>query len=456
VASSGTADPDSTPGNTSGTEDDEAFVDVTVRQADLSFTKTVNNNNPNPDDTIIYTLTVTNGGADTANNVEVTDQLPAGVTYVSDTPSQGSYVSGTGVWTVGTIANSGSATLTITATIDSDTGGQTIVNSAEVTDVDEGDPDSTPDNTSGTEDDEDDASLTVTNADLGVVKNVDNGTPNEGDTVTYTITVTNNGPDNATGVELTDQLPAGVTYVSDTPSQGSYVSGTGIWSIGSIANTASATMTLVGTVDAGTGNTIIANNATITDLDQGDETPGNDWDFADIDVQQADLSLTKTVDDSSPNVGDTIQYTLTLTNANPDNATSVTVTDLLPAGVTYVSDTPSQGSYVSGTGVWDVGTLAGSSSVTLTIDATVDSGTGGTSITNNAEVTTSDQADPDSTPGNTSGTEDDEDLECRNHRFIAGWFNLRIKYTEPGNLYFWNWSLGCRYCSCFGFCYFND
>ena len=55
-------------------------------------------------------------------------------------------------------------------------------------------------------------------ADLGVSKVVDNATPNEGDTIQYTVTINNNGPDDATTVSVTDLLPAGVTHISNTPS----------------------------------------------------------------------------------------------------------------------------------------------------------------------------------------------------------------------------------------------
>ncbi|MCX2765224.1 DUF11 domain-containing protein, partial [Aquimarina muelleri] len=64
--------------------------------------------------------------------------------------------------------------------------------------------------------------------DLVVAKTVDNATPDEGSNVTYTLSVTNNGPAQATSVVLTDLLPSGVTYVSDTGA-GAYVSGTGVW-----------------------------------------------------------------------------------------------------------------------------------------------------------------------------------------------------------------------------------
>ena len=63
---------------------------------------------------------------------------------------------------------------------------------------------------------------------------------------------------------------------------------------------------------------------------------------------QADLALAKTVSNPTPNVGNTISYTVTLTDKGPDAATNAQVTDLLPAGVTFVSATPSQGTYDPG------------------------------------------------------------------------------------------------------------
>jgi uncharacterized repeat protein (TIGR01451 family) len=67
--------------------------------------------------------------------------------------------------------------------------------------------------------------------------------------VIYTITVKNNGPDNATGVEVTDQLPTGVTYDNHNAGQGTYTSGTGIWAVGSLANGATATLTITVTIN---------------------------------------------------------------------------------------------------------------------------------------------------------------------------------------------------------------
>ncbi len=122
-------------------------------------------------------------------------------------------------------------------------------------------------------------------------------------------------------------------------------------------------------------------------------------------VPTADLSVTKTINVAMPPVGSNVVFTVTVSNAGPDQATNVKVTDLLPAGYTYVSNTPSQGSYVSGTGVWTVGTLAASGNATLQITATANAaGPYG----NTAEVTASDQPDPDSTPNNGAAGEDDQ------------------------------------------------
>jgi uncharacterized repeat protein (TIGR01451 family) len=136
------------------------------------------------------------------------------------------------------------------------------------------------------------ASYVYGSADLQLTKVVDDGTPNEGDTVTYTVMVTNAGPNNATGVEVTDLLPAGVTYQSDTPSQGTYDSGTGVWAVGGLNNGLSTTLTLVATVDAGTGGSTITNTADVTASDQADPNAANNTASADITVSSADLQLT--------------------------------------------------------------------------------------------------------------------------------------------------------------------
>lgn len=123
--------------------------------------------------------------------------------------------------------------------------------------------------------------------------------------------------------------------------------------------------------------------------------------------ETADLELTKRGDIPAPYEGDSLVYTVTLTNRGPDDATGVEVSDPLPAGVTYLWHRVSQGSYEATTGRWIVGSLAASASAKLEITVSVDSSTAGRAIVNTAEVTKADQADPDSIPANGRLGEDD-------------------------------------------------
>jgi uncharacterized repeat protein (TIGR01451 family) len=107
-----------------------------------------------------------------------------------------------------------------------------------------------------------------------VRKTVDNSAPDEGDTITFTVTITNNGPYQATNVALDDALPAGLTAVAITPSQGSYAAPT--WTVGTLNVEATATLTLQATVDAGTAGSIITNTVTNITLDQIDSNATDD------------------------------------------------------------------------------------------------------------------------------------------------------------------------------------
>ena len=138
-------------------------------------------------------------------------------------------------------------------------------------------------------------------ADLAVTKGVNDATPNELDTITYSVSVTNNGPANATVVQIADPLPAGVTYVSDTPTQGSYDSFTGNWFVGSLAVSATATLTIQATVDAGTAGSTITNTASVSFLSQSDPNSSNDIDSVDIDpVTVCPAGIVLTTADTGP------------------------------------------------------------------------------------------------------------------------------------------------------------
>lgn len=116
----------------------------------------------------------------------------------------------------------------------------------------------------------------------------------------------------------------------------------------------------------------------------------------------ADLSLAKTVDHASRGIGQTVTFTIHLTNNGPAAASNVEVTDLLPGGLSLIDATPGGGTtYDSPTGVWTIPSLANGSSVTLVIRATVDA----VGVkTNTAEITKSDQFDPNTENNQASAT----------------------------------------------------
>src|SRR5262249_44480634 len=125
----------------------------------------------------------------------------------------------------------------------------------------------------------------------------------------------------------------------------------------------------------------------------------------------ADLSVTKTAalaNDADASgtltVGDDVVFTVTVANAGPDFATGVQLVDQLTAGYTYVSD-DSAGTYDPTTGQWNVGVMAPGTTQTLNITATVNpSGP----YTNTAQVTASQEFDPNSTPNNNVASENDQ------------------------------------------------
>jgi uncharacterized repeat protein (TIGR01451 family) len=153
------ADGTDLPGFGNPTDSDTAEVSV-IFMADLELSKTVDNPEPDEEEEITFTITLTNRGPADATGFEVTDLMPDGLSYDSD-DGFGAYNDVTGVWTVGDLDAGASVTLTITAEVDAGTAGTTITNTAEVTAADQDDPDSTPNNGDPDEDDQDSATITV-------------------------------------------------------------------------------------------------------------------------------------------------------------------------------------------------------------------------------------------------------------------------------------------------------
>ena len=125
-------------------------------------------------------------------------------------------------------------------------------------------------------------------------------------------------------------------------------------------------------------------------------------------------SWRKTVDQPAVEVDDEVTWTIVVThNAAEANtaATGVTVSDVFPNGTSFVSATPTLGTFDQNTGIWTLGAaLQPGQSATLTVVSRIDSASGGQTLVNTAQVATQDQPDVDSTPGNGQQNEDDDDL----------------------------------------------
>ena len=314
--------------------------------ADLTISKTVDNPAPFLGDTITYTVTARNLGPNNAQNVFVDDAFPAGLSLISATPSQGTFDPAANRWSIGTLARGASATLTIVAkTL------QTGLITNAVT-VNSTTLDPNPDNSASVDINVQPA------ANLVVSKNVDNPTPTVGQNVTFTVTVINKGPSDATGVIVNDQLPEGLQFVSANPQPGTYDPSTGIWNIGDLAAGSTAEMTITGTVTK-TGQ--ITNLASVTGNEHDPDLTNNEGSSTINGVPSADLNLVKSASTLLPNNGDTVTLTLTLRNDGPNDATNVVVndpllTDPISNGLEVVSFVASQGTYSNG--VWNVGDLA--------------------------------------------------------------------------------------------------
>jgi uncharacterized repeat protein (TIGR01451 family) len=236
---------------------------------------------------------------------------------------------------------------------------------------------------------------------LSITKSVSDDTPGTGP-ITYTITVANAGPQAATNILVQDTLPVSLTYVLSDATQGDYDPQTGFWGVGNLASGASATLEIVADVPLGTGGLTLVNTADILYVDQEDDTSNNSA-SATITIADADLAVSKWVDDETPAYGQQITYTVTVYNDGPEDAADVILSDTLPEKLTFVSANTTQGVYTEATGIWSIGTLAVSETVTMTLVAEV---TGGTPnpIINWASVWATDVNDSDASNNNASAT----------------------------------------------------
>jgi uncharacterized repeat protein (TIGR01451 family) len=322
------ADPDTANNNSS----DNTYVgpDLTVTKTDNGpFTKGA---------TGTYTITVSNiGSLPSTGTITITDTLPTGLTYSS--------YNGGGVWTCSSAppqvtctsttvipANSTGSLITLTVNVLA-TATSPLVNNVSVS----GGGDLNTTNNTAT-----DTTVVTALQDLTIAK-IANGTPwTQGQANrTYTITVTNSGTAATSGqVTMTDPLPTGLTYVSGTgtgwtgncSAVGQIVNCTRSDALGGGASYPALTLTV--NVGAAAGSPLV-NTATVSG--GGETNTSNDTATISTIVNGPNLTITKT--DNGPwNQGGTGQYTITVKNIGTTvTAGTITVTDTLPAGLTYTS-----------------------------------------------------------------------------------------------------------------------
>lgn len=336
-----------------------------------------------------YAININDNGPSSAGDLTFTDVLPAPLRFTSinapgwscTTPTVGT--NGTVTCTIGEIPV-GLTAITMQVTTPSSTAPTSVTNNISLTSTTDS---RSPETASAT------TSIT-TSADLAIAKSSAPPAVAAGQPLSYTIQVTNAGPSDATSVVMTDPLPAAFQFTS-VSAPGWSCSGTTTiqCTMLSLALSATSTITINGTIAASTPASQISNTATITSS-TSDPTSTNNGATATTSVSSpAIVAAVKSLTSNQP-LFETqpVAYTIVLTNSgaatqsdNPGNE----MTDVLPSSLTLVGASASSGTAVANSGTntvtWN-GSIAKNGSVTITINATIKSGTAGTPISNQASI----------------------------------------------------------------------
>src|SRR5207248_1868624 len=208
--------------------------------------------------------------------------------------------------------------------------------------------------------------------------------------ITYTLTVTNNGPSDATGVSLSDAIPTGTSFVSATGGD-ALAAGVVGWNLISITNETDTTDTHALSLHDALPIYISNTASTTSGVFDPDTSDNTATELTTVNTS-ANLALTKSDSPDPVLAGNNITYTLTVTNNGPSDATGVSLSDAIPAGTSFVSATGG-GTLTAGVVGWNLTTITSGANKSLTLD--VNPAPPSTTHISNTASTTSGVFDPD-------------------------------------------------------------
>lgn len=385
--------PDPDPSN------DTASVDVFVRGADLALDHAVEPGSAAPGEAVTFTTTLTNAGPSKSDVVQVALEVPTELVDEDVTLSSGSYDPGERVWTIPEVGIGAPETLTWKCNVAEVVDGTVLTSTATIVTASPADPH--PGNES------DSAVLEIGLDALEISVSVDQANPAVGTEIRYQVEVHNTGTRVASGVVVRDLLPLQVTYDShlileivdtDLSPAGTYVPGTGVWTVGDLAAGGSRTLLLDAVVNPGTEGVTFTNTATITAPVLPGDDPANNEDSVAVTVRGADLVLSQEVPSSDLDVGVAAEIVVGLTNLGPNQANGVTVEVHLPATLALESAVPDAGTFDAASGLWALGTVVRGGSPELILTVTPAETAAGTDLIVTSEASLTDPTDPE--PGN--------------------------------------------------------
>jgi len=394
VADDGTNGSDPTPENNSAEDVDTVFAAPSLGLSKSNAVSTVT-----PGSTLIYRLVITNSGTQLAAGIVLTDTLPEHTFFYLASDNGSESAPGIVTWPTFNLPGGASTTRLLVVTVNNPlpAGVTAITNNAALRD--------NRDNTATAQDiDAVDANpllvLDKTNAVDAVVP---------GETIVYTLTLTNNGNQEATGIRITDTLPADVTFVGASDGGIEIEPGIVAWPTfnlvgGGTSVTRYLTVRVNSTLPAGLE--LLINTAQVSE-DRGYTAMAQ---HADLVIAAPDLEISKSNGVAGVEPGDTLVYTLTITNSGSQGAIGIRITDYLPAHTTFVAASDGGGLYAPGLVTWPLFDLpGGGASVTRWLTVTVanpfpvDTNV----ITNTATVADDGTNGPDPTPENNSAEDVD-------------------------------------------------